>query len=63
MAVVALLWLLPVAPRNSVPRPGIIFGSRLDASTSANPLGREVAISLNCPSLGDPQTRFGRSVP
>ena len=39
MAAVAALGLLPTPSRNSVPRPGIVFASRLDSCLSASPLG------------------------
>jgi hypothetical protein len=39
MVAVAAPGLLPTSFRNSVPRQGIVFASRLDSCVSASPLG------------------------
>jgi hypothetical protein len=51
MVAVAALGLRPASSRNSVPRPGIVFASRLDSCVSASPLGW----SLTRESAGGPQ--------
>ena len=50
MVAVADPGLLPTSSRNSVPRPGIAFTSRLDSCVSANPLGCFVAVALIWPA-------------